>query len=72
MAVADNTAELPVEDGPIEVEAGPAVERTPLQQVLDNIRNLSQQQKIAAGAAIALSIALIVGVPTSTSAMAAR
>ncbi|MDY0073480.1 MAG: flagellar basal-body MS-ring/collar protein FliF [Thauera sp.] len=62
MAVADNTAELPVEDGPIEVEAGPAVERTPLQQVLDNIRNLSQQQKIAAGAAIALSIALIVGV----------
>lgn len=35
---------------------------SPLAQVLENIRNLSQRQKIAAGAALAFGIALIVGV----------
>lgn len=35
---------------------------SPLAQVLENIRNLSQRQKLAAGAALAFGFALIVGV----------
>ncbi len=35
---------------------------SPMAQVLENIRNLSQRQKLAAGAALAFGIALIVGV----------
>ena len=35
---------------------------SPFEQVLENIRNLSQRQKLAAGAALAFGIALIVGV----------
>ncbi len=35
---------------------------SPFNQVLENIRNLSQRQKLAAGAALAFAIALVVGV----------
>ncbi|MDD3355165.1 flagellar basal-body MS-ring/collar protein FliF [Zoogloea sp.] len=40
----------------------PAPPASPVAQVLENIRNLSQRQKLAAGAALAFGIALIVGV----------
>ncbi len=50
MATAENAAEAPAADS------------SRLQQALQNIRTLNQRQKIAAAAAIALAIALIVGV----------
>ncbi|NTV09359.1 MAG: flagellar M-ring protein FliF [Zoogloea sp.] len=43
-------------------EAAAAPAPSPLQQVLENIRKLSQRQKIAGAVALALGIALIVGV----------
>lgn len=42
--------------------AAPVPPASPFAQVLENIRNLSQRQKIAAGAALAFAIALVVGV----------
>ena len=42
--------------------AAPVPPASPFAQVLENIRNLSQRQKIAAGAAQAFAIALVVGV----------
>ena len=42
--------------------AAPEPPASPFTQVLENIRNLSQRQKLAAGAALAFGIALIVGV----------
>ncbi|ENO89545.1 flagellar basal-body MS-ring/collar protein FliF [Thauera linaloolentis] len=57
MAAAENTAEMPIGDAPA---AEPAA-ASRLQQALQNINALSQQQKIAAAAAIALAIALVAG-----------
>jgi flagellar M-ring protein FliF len=42
--------------------AAPVPPASPFAQVLENIRNLSQRQKLAAGGALAAAIALIVGV----------
>jgi flagellar M-ring protein FliF len=42
--------------------AAPVPPASPFAQVLENIRNLSQRQKLAAGGALAFGIALIVGV----------
>ncbi|KAB2970543.1 flagellar M-ring protein FliF, partial [Zoogloea sp.] len=42
--------------------AAPVPPASPFAQVLENIRNLSQRQKLAAGAALAFGIAMIVGV----------
>ncbi|HMW53004.1 MAG TPA: flagellar basal body M-ring protein FliF, partial [Rhodocyclaceae bacterium] len=42
--------------------APPVPPPSPFTQVLENIRALSQRQKIAAGAALAAAIALVVGV----------
>ncbi len=56
MATAENTAEAPPAPSP----DNPV--RSRLQQALQNINALSQRQKLAAAAAIALSVALIVGV----------
>ncbi len=53
MATADNAAELPA--------GADAADASRLQQVLQNIGALDQRQKIAAGVALALVIALIVG-----------
>ncbi|MBP6762988.1 MAG: flagellar M-ring protein FliF, partial [Thauera sp.] len=59
MASAENTIEL--SPGMNAESATPGVQ-TRLQQTLQNIRELSQQQKLAGAAAIALVIALIAGV----------
>ena len=59
MASAENTIEL--SPGMNAESANPGVQ-TRLQQTLQNLRDLSQQQKLAAGAAVALVIALIAGV----------
>ncbi|MBS0545789.1 MAG: flagellar M-ring protein FliF [Proteobacteria bacterium] len=56
MATAENTADAALGAAP--AEGGPP---SRLQQTLQNINALSQRQKIAAAAAIALAIALIVG-----------
>ena len=45
-----------------EEAAAPVPPASPFAQVQENIRNLSQRQKLAAGAALAFGIALIVGV----------
>ena len=45
-----------------EEAAAPVPPASPFAQVQENIRNLSQRQKLAAGAALAIGIALIVGV----------
>lgn len=55
MAAAENTADLPP-------GAAPAATDSRLQQALQNINALSQRQKIAGAAAIALVIALLAGV----------
>ncbi len=55
MAAAENTADLPP-------GAAPAAADSRLQQALQNINALSQRQKIAGAAAIALVIALLAGV----------
>ena len=57
MATAENTADVALGTAP--AEGGPP---SRLQQALQNINALSQRQKIAGAAAIALAIALIVGV----------
>ena len=59
MASAENTIEL--SPGMNAESATPGVQ-TRLQQTLQNVRDLSQQQKLAGAAAIALVIALIAGV----------
>ena len=59
MASAENTLEL--SPGASADGAAPGVQ-TRLQQTLNNLRNLSQQQKLAAAAAIAIVIALVAGV----------
>ena len=62
MAAAENTAEMPIGGipaGGIPAGGEPAAEPTRLQQALQNVKALTQQQKIAAAAALALTIALI-------------
>ena len=62
MAAAENTAEMPIGGipaGGTPVGNEPAAEPTRLQQALQNIKALTQQQKIAAAAAVALTVALI-------------
>ena len=58
MAAAENTAEF----APGTAGAAPAAAESRMQQALQNINALSPRQKIAGGAAIALAIALLVGV----------
>ena len=58
MAAAENTAEF----APGTAGAAPAAADSRMQQALQNINALSPRQKIAGGAAIALAIALLVGV----------
>ena len=53
MAAAENTAELPP-------GAAPAADSR-LQQTLQNLNALSQRQKVAGAAALALVIALLIG-----------
>ena len=58
MAAAENTAEFT----PGTPGAAPAASDSRLQQALQNLNALSPRQKIAGGAAVALAIALLVGV----------
>lgn len=57
MAAAENTADLP----PGAVAATPAAADSRLQQALQNLNALSQRQKLAGAAALALAIALVAG-----------
>jgi flagellar M-ring protein FliF len=62
MATAENTADIAgTADAPAAPSPLPGSLRGRLQQAGDNIKALSQQQKIAAVAALALAVALIVG-----------
>ncbi len=62
MASAENTIELPPGASAQSTDGAAPGVQTRLQQTLQNVRDLSQQQKLAAAAAVALVIALIAGV----------